>query len=677
METTPPNTDPNQRLKDGVHKTMQNDLKAKVRQEYNRKNRRIINWMQSHGFEDQVRDGELNLETFEIDKFLMLLQDLRENGSGISVLEQFRASLKNTFRDAGVPFNESDNVKLLTFFTGMKKEEAEKIQSGQARKREGRAPLSFELYKAISMTFMTTPDPFAHLYLLLCWNLMTRTESVARMCVSHMELIHDAIGVRLPRQKNDQTGERVKDPRHMYANPMNPCICPILSLGIYFLSNINITNRLFAGGNFQADRFGENLKAVLQGTLRTEEGGSTRVEQFVSAKDIGSHSMRKGSVTYVTGSSTGSPCSVAVRLRAGWHMGKVEAAYFKYEAAADQYVGRCAAGLPCMRKEFSVLPPHFSSALGWEKLKEILDLTVPQAESRVEGITSLLLRCIASVIYHRDWLKSHLPPDHALFQNGLFRNRLDETLKDYVLCGMDSPSLHATGITPHSSILQTMEVHHQKTDQNFKELPDVLDKLLEKRDIGSGNLTYNHLKSLMKECLLELNVVSTSQNQNRGESSGVGIAAECIEGEETVLRPHYSDGRFYRAPPDYSFPSVVPKTGWLLWWNGDKSKRLPPIRKLRSEDFKIKNTKKRFSEWKLLFSYIENLCKEADQDTYIKLHDMSMIERVTSLGNLFDRIEPRIMIDSQFSPSGRCRRPSQDKVKTVYKRLQSCGMLKL
>jgi hypothetical protein len=31
--------------------------------------------------------------------------------------------------------------------------------------------------------------------------------------------------------KNDQSGERPRDPRHIYANPLMPEVCPILSLG--------------------------------------------------------------------------------------------------------------------------------------------------------------------------------------------------------------------------------------------------------------------------------------------------------------------------------------------------------------------------------------------------------------------------------------------------------------
>jgi hypothetical protein len=43
------------------------------------------------------------------------------------------------------------------------------------------------------------------------------------------------MGIYFATMKNDQEGERPRDPRHVYANPYNPEICPILALGIYWM----------------------------------------------------------------------------------------------------------------------------------------------------------------------------------------------------------------------------------------------------------------------------------------------------------------------------------------------------------------------------------------------------------------------------------------------------------
>ncbi|KAG6942187.1 hypothetical protein JG688_00018269 [Phytophthora aleatoria] len=111
--------------------------------------------------------------------------------------------------------------------------------------------------------------------------------------------------------KNDQDGSRPRDPRHVYANPMMPDICPVLSFGIYF--------------------------AVLG---------------FAS----GAHSARKGAATYVSSCSTSGPSAASNCLRVGWPLHGVEDKYVRFEAAGDMIVGRYAAGLPFDSPQFAILP---------------------------------------------------------------------------------------------------------------------------------------------------------------------------------------------------------------------------------------------------------------------------------------------------------------------------------
>eukprot|EP00644_Phytophthora_capsici_P001968 jgi/Phyca11/128273/e_gw1.74.228.1 len=114
--------------------------------------------------------------------------------------------------------------------------------------------------------------------------------------------------------KNDEEGERQRDPRHVYANPMEPDICPILSLAIYFsVIGFNKMSLLFSGSN-QYDRYSKILKKAMQLPLVAQELRISGRE----ASDYGSHSARKGASTYVSGCCTGGPSSASVCLRAGW-----------------------------------------------------------------------------------------------------------------------------------------------------------------------------------------------------------------------------------------------------------------------------------------------------------------------------------------------------------------------
>jgi hypothetical protein len=94
-----------------------------------------------------------------------------------------------------------------------------------------------------------------HAFLLLCWNLMARAVSVASIRYDHVSwegkfyivfysgylvctvviivFIGDALIVQYGRMKNDQDGSACM-PRHVYANPMDPEICPILGYIIQY-----------------------------------------------------------------------------------------------------------------------------------------------------------------------------------------------------------------------------------------------------------------------------------------------------------------------------------------------------------------------------------------------------------------------------------------------------------
>ncbi len=62
-------------------------------------------------------------------------------------------------------------------------------------------------------------------------------------------------------------------------------------------------------------------------------------------EDIGTHSFRKGGVTYVL-SFPGGPNSVSAYMRARWSLGIVQQRYVFEGDGSDQFCGRVACGLP-------------------------------------------------------------------------------------------------------------------------------------------------------------------------------------------------------------------------------------------------------------------------------------------------------------------------------------------
>ncbi len=134
----------------------------------------------------------------------------------------------------------------------------------------------------------------------------------------------------------------------------------------------------------------------------------------------------------MTANEPGGPSPVSVCLRAGWKFGTVQGRYIFQEADGDQFVGRAAAGLNLNTTEFSCLPPHFDDTGGKFSLdshSHFIDLlgvvlSTTEWETIVPGYLTFyptafrvaLPYLLASLSFHKDWLKKTLFPSHPLFQ---------------------------------------------------------------------------------------------------------------------------------------------------------------------------------------------------------------------------------------------------------------------
>lgn len=106
-------------------------------------------------------------------------------------------------------------------------------------------------------------------------------------------------------------------PKHVFANPTNPLVCPVLSLAVYIfcLGPHGQRTVLFGSGDPEA-RFSKWLHLICK-----EYEHFLRDEHGVKIGDLGTHSIRKGVTTYLQGLQNG-PSNVAIWLRAGWYVVK-------------------------------------------------------------------------------------------------------------------------------------------------------------------------------------------------------------------------------------------------------------------------------------------------------------------------------------------------------------------
>ncbi|OWZ10799.1 hypothetical protein PHMEG_00016286 [Phytophthora megakarya] len=124
--------------------------------------------------------------------------------------------------------------------------------------------------------------------------------------------------------------------------------------------------------------------------------------------------------------------------------------------------------------------------------------------------------CLASLVYHIPFLRTHLPSCHPLYETALFQDtELLVKLSDRVCCGFsDSTSiLKATGVPPHVSILGKMEAVQDMTMSTIEKLDDVrrgivkdIVRELEERAIVAKTVTFEGLHDALQSCLREAGI---------------------------------------------------------------------------------------------------------------------------------------------------------------------------
>ena len=140
---------------------------------------------------------------------------------------------------------------------------------------------------------------------------------------NHIGWEADALTVTLCVTKSDQEGDNVYT-RHVYANPLDPLICPILHFGLKLLST-PFVDGCSSGGRgevdgvkvFEGDSSETRFCQWLVGIL-----GEPDMQRGTDGKNIGTHSFRKGVLTHCS-SCPGGPPPTAIFLRAGWSLGTV------------------------------------------------------------------------------------------------------------------------------------------------------------------------------------------------------------------------------------------------------------------------------------------------------------------------------------------------------------------
>lgn len=390
-----------------------------------------------------------------------------------------------------------------------------------------------------------------------------------------------------PSSKGDKEGKNSHG-KHIYANPENPEICPILSLAIYLWSigfRRNGSKRTVFGGNEENNsRFSKWLKSVCLVL------GATFMAMGILIAEIGSHSFRKGIACFLS-SLPGGPTAISIYLRAGWSLGAVPNRYILEGEGGDQLCGRAATGLTLTDPKFAVLPPHFDDTDGKEilTLNEWEDILPGYSTFYPVNFRQVCPFLLASIVHHREYLETTLPSDHPLKVSRLWSSGIIPRLADRVLTGCNrhpTSKLVATGVPPNvmlaNEIVKLREEFGNRTIMllaKVEEIPEkVKESMLQNFQIsGAVPITKDQVEALINELRADIRDM---------RSISVPAPTQCRNESEIAQEfQHYCwGGHFHPVPEGFRFPKCCVKQIWDLWWGGHIAMRIGPYSMIRSND---------------------------------------------------------------------------------------------
>ena len=587
---------------------------------------------------------------------------------------------------------DSELEKLLE---GYKRKIAQLKAAGKMGLREGKNRLLFQGFSVLSKTAMSyvpsvivknTDCPkisggpkkhpvrtgtwfqsiFSWCFFVLGWVMMCRSASTAVVLLSLMSWAGDCIVIETVVSKSDQTAEK-EFPRHIYANPFMPWVCPFLALGVYIFCiplHPSESDFLFPGGS-QEDRFSKNLDILLESLpcdFVDSLGGKP--------EDIGTHSTRKGAASYVL-SQIGGPNVIQVFLRCCWSLGNVADRYVFLDAGGDEFVGRSVGGLPTSDSKFATLPPHLCpedlenmSRVGWHNV-------LPGYSDFPASFKTIVPYLFASVIYHQDYLRETLSSNHPLFETQIFARGWASKLKGRMLVGegrCDVSGMVATGVPPHITILTKLSELEKKSEERFLESKRDKAEIISHFEAGLASLPERIAKEFSETFSVEGHTpltVASVEKLVQNLKSEILQAIENSQGHQSVsnvisppelnsnereeendftvffwVNPLDQDERNrgqpkgHPVPMNFKLPRANARDCWFLWHHGNKLEKVAPLCGLSCLDLNIK------AEWSQLSRIrcvMETLTRIAVENNF--LEDLKQLKKMeqSQLFEVYDR----------------------------------------
>jgi len=294
---------------------------------------------------------------------------------------------------------------------------------------------------------------------------------------------------------------------------------------------------------------------------------------------LGSHSIRKGAITYA---STGTPDvlpSHTVSVRSRWKStgpdGTVHKRYVKFSEAGDQLCGRVLTLLPMQSKEFAILPPHLCTANSEIAAKfERLSIEIFGEVDSIHG-KRIIPYLTSSLLFHIDFIKEYVDQSHPIHVSPLFRSIRSEDilrLKEFIV--VNSTQLVARGVPASVIVLEELSIlksemkdikTHQKVLSSEQEkLTELIPLSAAASGMMCGERQLRELESRLGDHLVQ----TLTLKNVRGQQLLSDNSSRDHESLDTTF--HWDDETARAVPEDFVIMRKGAKLAdvWNVWWKG-------------------------------------------------------------------------------------------------------------
>lgn len=396
--------------------------------------------------------------------------------------------------------------------------------------------------------------------------------------------------------------------------------------------------------------------------------GNALVALGADAIEIGTHSLRKGVATFLSG-LIGGPGAVSIFFRAGWSIGKVTMRYILEGGGGDELCGRAATCVPITSIDFANLPPHFNETNDPILTSEEWGNLVVGYDEYPKEFKEVITFLLASIVYHANWLLENLPPGHPIFTTAIFVSGTVHSLRDKVQAGCmhnDVTNMQASGIPPH--ILLAIQINSMK--QQISELNHtVIDKLENLQSTLSTELPQLVANCVLDNCQVngampitqqQIQMMFTQFQEQIMESIHTRLNQQSllntqinseIEGEmDSTDFPSYiwaSDNSVHPTPESFIFSNTTLQGFVNLYFIGNNSFniKIRPYKFLRPRDIPIKKQRNIYTKCSKAFIEIKKLTNLSDNELTAMKPSERMIIFEQAFSKLYSTEMPRFRLN--------------------------------